>query len=339
MSRWLKLSSVIFILVVLLACNMPQNTPTSAVPPDALIQTSAAETIAAIATGVYGTAAPTTGGPTSPPANTPVPPTAEPPTSTFTVPAPPTATFTLPPTVPPPPTAIPVPCDRAKFISDVTVPDNTVFSPNVNFTKTWRLQNDGSCTWNTSYALVFDSGEAMNGPASQALPSSVAPGQTIDLTVSLKAPATAGTYRGNWKLQNAGGARFGIGTSATTAFWVQIVVSVPATPFAVSSVTASAVPAAWVALPCPFTIILNAQITATAAGTISYWWERWEGGAKTGQMPTRSLTFASAGTLPVTEPLVGGFPLYTFNGQYYLYVDNPNHQLFPGPTIIIQCAP
>ena len=55
-------------------------------------------------------------------------------------------------------------CDWAQFVADVTVPDGTTFAANQTFTKTWRLKNIGFCTWTTSYALVFDSGNSMGGP-------------------------------------------------------------------------------------------------------------------------------------------------------------------------------
>lgn len=109
-------------------------------------------------------------------------------------------------------------CDAIDFVSDVTVPDGTDFAPGETFTKTWRLKNVGTCTWTTSYALVFSSGAAMGGPASQALTSSVLPGATVDISVALTAPATNGTYRGNWKLRNADGVIFGL----PSAFYVEI---------------------------------------------------------------------------------------------------------------------
>jgi len=142
----------------------------------------------------------------------------------------PTATVTgTPPSPTPTPTITatsPVStCDKAQFIADVTVPDDTIFAPGTTFTKTWRLKNIGSCTWNTSYTLVFHTGEQMGGPASVNFPSTVAPGQTADLSVSLTAPNTAGTYRGYWMLKNASGALFGIGTKADKPFWVEIKVS------------------------------------------------------------------------------------------------------------------
>jgi len=118
-------------------------------------------------------------------------------------------------------------CDWAKYVADVTVPDGTSFSAGATFTKTWRLRNNGSCTWTTGYSLVFSSGEKMGGPDSVPLPSTVAPGQTVDISVNLTAPATPGSYRGFWQLKNASGAVFGIGTSASSAFWVDIKVLKP----------------------------------------------------------------------------------------------------------------
>jgi hypothetical protein len=153
---------------------------------------------------------------------------------------------TPPPTVtgtPPTPTAtksitpIPAACDRAQFIADVTVPDGTTFQPNAVFSKTWRLKNVGTCTW-SNYSLLFDSGEKMNGPDSALIPTSVAPGQTVDITISLTAPAGGGTYRGYWKLRNNNGIPFGIGSAGTKSFWVEIkVAGTPLTPVTPTTVT------------------------------------------------------------------------------------------------------
>lgn len=145
----------------------------------------------------------------------------------------PTVTGT-PPSPTPTGTVTPTPSgctDKAQFVSDVTVPDGTIFAPNTVFSKTWRLKNVGTCTWTTSYALMFDSGEKMGGPDSAAMPTNVASGQTVDITISLTAPATAGTKRGYWKFKNASGTPFGIGSPATKSWWVEIKVSgTPATP-------------------------------------------------------------------------------------------------------------
>jgi hypothetical protein len=97
-----------------------------------------------------------------------------------------------------------------------------VFSPGTVFTKTWRLQNIGTCTWTSAYSLVFDSGSQMSGPASQNLTATVAPGQNADLSVMLTAPSAPGRYRGFWKLKDGSGAVFGIGSTASSGVWVDI---------------------------------------------------------------------------------------------------------------------
>ena len=141
----------------------------------------------------------------------------------------PTATVTATPltvntftSVPP---LSPVPasrCDAAAFVSDVTYPDGTNVPLGGTFTKIWRLKNTGTCTWTTSYALVFVSGERMGAPAAVALPTSVGPGQTVDLAVNLTAPGQSGHYRGFWKLRNASNALFGLGAQADGNFYVDI---------------------------------------------------------------------------------------------------------------------
>jgi hypothetical protein len=87
-------------------------------------------------------------------------------------------------------------CDAAQYVADVTVPDDTVMAPNFAFTKTWRLKNVGTCTWTTSYRVDFDSGNPMSAVFPVNLPNSVAPGQTVDVSVNMVAPATSGSYQG-----------------------------------------------------------------------------------------------------------------------------------------------
>jgi len=116
-------------------------------------------------------------------------------------------------------------CDSARFISDVTVPDGTSYTPGATFRKTWQLRNNGTCTWSTSYALIFDHGERMGAPSVVNFPASVAPGQAVDLSLDMTAPSTAGHYFGYWKLRNASNVNFGIDTTRDNTFWVEIYVS------------------------------------------------------------------------------------------------------------------
>jgi hypothetical protein len=107
---------------------------------------------------------------------------------------------------------------------DVTVPDNTIMQPGQQFTKTWRLQNAGTCTWSTEYALVWFSGEQFEAPSTVALTSEVSPGGTVDLSVDMKAPSAPGDHISYWKLRNGSGVLFGIGPQGGSAFWAKIIV-------------------------------------------------------------------------------------------------------------------
>ncbi len=139
--------------------------------------------------------------------------------------APPTPAFTATPIPTPTP-----PCLAARFERDVTVPDGTSFAPGEAFTKTWRLRNVGSCTWTTAFTVYFDRGDHMEGPADINLPHAVDPGETVDVSVTLRAPDTPGTYKGYWKLRSDRGEAFGIGSSRDVAFWVEIKVVAPTLP-------------------------------------------------------------------------------------------------------------
>ncbi|MBN2556427.1 MAG: hypothetical protein JXA97_10855 [Anaerolineales bacterium] len=120
--------------------------------------------------------------------------------------------------------------DRVAFIRDITIPDDTVFSPGEAFTKTWRVRNDGTCQWSADYALVFAGGTRFGAPQAVSIGQSVSPGETIDISISMTAPNSTGTYQSNWQLRNDTGLIFGLGGRLNEAFWVRIVVG--ATPTA-----------------------------------------------------------------------------------------------------------
>jgi hypothetical protein len=199
-------------LVLLAACNFPRAQGTAVSGPD-LVLTYAAETVQAqltlAATGVQPTLTPGLPGTTA---------TISPPAETAT-----TAPGTTETPAPDNGTPEGDVCDRGDFVRDVTIPDNTTFEPGEEFTKTWRLRNTGTCTWNANYSIVFDSGEAMGGPASAPLTTgTVAPGEEVEVSVNLRAPEEEGNYQGFWMLRNQAGQIFGLGSDADEEFWVRI---------------------------------------------------------------------------------------------------------------------
>lgn len=146
-------------------------------------------------------------------------------------------------------------CDAAQFIADVTIPDGTYINAGAPFTKTWRLKNVGSCTWTTGYSLVFASGEQMGSTTSVSFPTTVAPGQTIDISVNLTAPLSGGTYRSYWQFRNASGSLFGIGYSYSSPWWVEIKVNVPTQDVTAFDFVAEMCSGQWTynggPIPCP----------------------------------------------------------------------------------------
>ncbi|MCJ7568076.1 MAG: NBR1-Ig-like domain-containing protein, partial [Anaerolineales bacterium] len=131
-----------------------------------------------------------------------------------------------PPTQEPAPESTPVPScvDSIEFIKDVAIPDGTRLDEGDSFAKTWRLRNNGDCTWTRDYDLIFLSGYRMSASTVIPMRFDVEPGQIVDLTVDLKAPDDNGTYWGYWMLRNAHGDIFGLGDDANLPFWVKIVV-------------------------------------------------------------------------------------------------------------------
>lgn len=120
--------------------------------------------------------------------------------------------------IPPIPTATPPVCvNGMKFVADVTMNDNNMKSPpfvkpGAGFVKTWRVENTGTCTWTPDYRFVYAYGnvvDAQMGGRPLNIPSNVAPGQMIDLSVTLIAPTDPLTYQGFWQIENENGRSFG----------------------------------------------------------------------------------------------------------------------------------
>lgn len=137
-----------------------------------------------------------------------------------------------------------IPCNRAQagIPIDITVPDDSRLYPGDTFSKTWRLVNGGSCTWDRSYALVWFSGDELGLVRIQPFDGIVSPGESVEVTVDMMAPEIPGMYQSNWKLRNGDGTLFGIGPNGNAPFWARIVV-VPVDTPTVTVVPATITPA------------------------------------------------------------------------------------------------
>jgi hypothetical protein len=240
----------------------------------------------------------------------------------------PTATLTITPTIIP---AI-IPCDKGAFVADVTVPDGTIFAAGATFVKTWRLQNVGTCTWTPAYQMVFAGGNSLGAPTSFNIPTFVDPGSTVDISVQMQAPTSAGSFEGFWELMDPNGNTFGVGVSGSVAFDVLITVGSTSTvPFAVQHVLTS-VDTTSIANSCPpgHDFKLTANIFTNGPGTVTYVWEFSDGSIS----DEHSLNFPGAGTQTVSTTFKA-----TATGDYWgrVRIDNPNHQSFDKISFSLNC--
>jgi hypothetical protein len=140
------------------------------------------------------------------------------------------------------PTSTPVPDVTAEggctlnssYVADITIPDNSELQPGISFIKTWRILNSGTCDW-TGYSLVFVGGNQLGAPSVVTVPTTSS-GVAVDLSVPMVAPATPGTYKGNWRMQSDDGTVFG------STVWVSIVVPSPVTNTPVATNTSTPTP-------------------------------------------------------------------------------------------------
>jgi polar amino acid transport system substrate-binding protein len=129
--------------------------------------------------------------------------------------------------------AAPPPCLYGMtFVQDLNLNDQNMTAPPVmqpgqSFVKSWRVRNSGTCNWTPDFALVYISGnrpEAAMGAQPVSVGTTVAPGQTIDLSASLIAPTTYGTFQAFWQMRDNTGKLFG------EVVWVGIQVPNPNPP-------------------------------------------------------------------------------------------------------------
>ena len=114
--------------------------------------------------------------------------------------------------------------NKVKFVEDITIPDGTVVAAGKPFTKTWKLQNVGTCTWNEKYRFEFIDGNIMDANSSIPFPKGtiVRPNETFEISVYMTAPETKGRYQGNWKITTPYGQQFGTGDHGEKSVWVKI---------------------------------------------------------------------------------------------------------------------
>lgn len=135
----------------------------------------------------------------------------------------------------PRPTNQPDCTNSASFVTDVTIPDNSIIGAGETFTKTWRVSNTGTCIWASDYVLTYYSESRMGAPDSVPLDITY-PGQALDISVELTAPSSPGTYRGNFVIKNPEGLIMKINEDSRLWLIIQVTNSAPS-PTATTAVS------------------------------------------------------------------------------------------------------
>jgi hypothetical protein len=120
--------------------------------------------------------------------------------------------------------------DLAEWVSQ-SIADDTVFAPSEAFTITWRLKNTGTSTWTVGYLLRFYSGDTLGAPTEVLLGRVALPGETVDISIPMRAPVTPGNYRTDWVMSNESRSNF------KEPVFLKIVVAPPLTPTPTSTTT------------------------------------------------------------------------------------------------------
>src|ERR1700752_2940994 len=192
-------------------------------------------------------------------------------------------------------------CVGANLVGE-NPPDGAILQPGEYFWKTWTLLNTGTCAWNSSYKLIFWSGELMGGLISYPLPEEVLPNEQKDISIYLNAPETEGPFTGYWQLRTPGNANFGVGISKEP-FYVQVIVSSDKKPdYGITSVTYDIVRDPPTGCPTNVLYVVHATITTNGPVEFSYYWDQSDGN----ESAIKTMVFTEAGSRTISREWMVG---------------------------------
>ena len=171
------------------------------------------------------------------------------------------------------------------------------------FIKTWNVQNNGTCIWDTSWRIAYDSGDLLGAGYVYNFPQTVAPGQTVPISLQLTAPLVLGIYTGYWYLEPppGSGSPFGV-DQYNTPLSVKINVN-SGTPgkgtptvYGITSVTYN-VTYTGTCNSANLFFTIAATVSASGPLKITYYWHHSDGY----NSDKKTLTFSDAGSQVVID--------------------------------------
>ena len=99
-------------------------------------------------------------------------------------------------------------CYDSALVSNVTIPDGTEMKPGDGFTKTWQIENTGTCDWDNDFRIQFVGGDIFGSDTTK-IRRYVRPGETVNISLKMVAPNGSGPVTSSWRIADASGTAFG----------------------------------------------------------------------------------------------------------------------------------
>lgn len=223
-------------------------------------------------------------------------------------------------------------CAKAVLVSE-NPPDGVLLTPGQYYWKTWTFRNTGTCTWNSSYSLVFWSGDLMGGLTSYPLDDEVSPNEQKEISIYLKAPDTEGTFTGYWRLKSPWNSNFGVGPS-DQPFYVQVVVSNAKKPnFGITSVVYKLVREPETGCPTNVRYTVNATISTNGPFEFDFFWNQSDGN----ESGVRTMEFTEAGSRTISREWMVGKGDSPNPRWIEFVVTDPAYKEYGKATILNNC--
>ncbi len=110
--------------------------------------------------------------------------------------------------------------DRAKFVNDINIPDGTPVKKGEWITKTWTLENYGTCPWNENYKVVWSDENLDNPQKLFDIGTNLMPGEQAEISVTFQVQGDGRTHI-SFRLANTDGETFGLGPQSRGDLYIE----------------------------------------------------------------------------------------------------------------------
>ena len=224
-------------------------------------------------------------------------------------------------------------CASASLVSE-NIPDGKIFAPGEKFTKTWEIKNTSTCTWDTTYKIVFWNGDLLGGAYYYNLPQMVAPDQTLPISLQLVAPQESALYTSEWKLQTPDNINFGVG-QYSAPFYTKIEVSSSSKPnYAVNAIDFTLVQDPPSGCPANINYTVTATLATTGPIEFTYYWAQSDGN----NSREKTMTVKSATTFTLTREWKLHIATNTGTRWFALVITDPVYREYPRVEFTKTCG-